>query len=73
MTRSSFDPRGGQTERSGSRNLGPDAQNNSHMPPDLTQAEVENVEKAEKDIEGGTEEIQQYRFRPKRRKGNPKK
>ena len=73
MTRSSFDPRGGQTERSGSRNMGPDAQNISHIPPDLAEAEIDNVEKAEKDIEGGTEEVQQYRFRSKRRKSSPKK
>jgi hypothetical protein len=35
MTRSIFDPGGPDTERSGSRNLGPDARNISHMPPDV--------------------------------------
>ena len=36
MTRSIFDPTGGETERSGSTHLGPAASNISHMPPDVT-------------------------------------
>ena len=40
MRRSIFDPTGGETERSGSRNLGPDARNISHMPPDAIDGEA---------------------------------
>ena len=40
MTRSIFDPTGGETERSGSTHLGPDAANISHMPPDVTDGEA---------------------------------
>ena len=75
MTRSSFDPRGGETERSGSQNTGPDAQNISHLPPDLGRAEVENVEKVEEELTGKKPElepIQQYRFKQRPRKRNPK-
>ena len=36
MTRSIFDPTGGETERSGSTHLGPAADDISHMPPDVT-------------------------------------
>ena len=35
MTRSIFDPGGGETEQSGSPFLGPHADNISHMPPDV--------------------------------------
>lgn len=35
MTESIFDPTGPETEHSGSRNLGPEAINNSHMPPNV--------------------------------------
>lgn len=41
MTESIFDPTGPETEHSGTRNLGPEAANNSHMPPDVTDAAVE--------------------------------
>lgn len=41
MTESIFDPTGPETEHSGSRNLGPEAGNNSHMPPDLTDGKIE--------------------------------
>jgi hypothetical protein len=44
MTRSIFDPGGGETERSGSRNLGPAANNASRMPPDVVDGEVEEEE-----------------------------
>ena len=40
MTRSIFDPTGGETERSGSTHLGPAADNISHMPPDVTDGEA---------------------------------
>lgn len=41
MTESIFDPTGPDTEHSGTRNLGPDAINNSHMPPDVTDGAAE--------------------------------
>ena len=41
MTRSVFDPTGGEAERSGSPNLGPDAANISHMPPDVVDGEAD--------------------------------
>lgn len=47
MTRSIFDPTGPDTERSGSRNLGPDAGNLSHMPSDVTDGDVTEEETAE--------------------------
>jgi hypothetical protein len=40
MTDSIFDPTGPQTEHSGTRNLGPDAANLSHLPPDLADGKV---------------------------------
>ena len=40
MTRSIFDPTGGETERSGSPFLGPDPANISHLPPDVSDGEV---------------------------------
>jgi hypothetical protein len=40
MTRSIFDPTGGETERSGSTHLGPAADNISHMPPDVTDGQA---------------------------------
>ena len=44
MTRSIFDPGGGETERSGSRNLGPAAGNASRMPPDAVDGDVSEAE-----------------------------
>jgi hypothetical protein len=44
MTRSIFDPTGPDTEHSGNRNLGPDAANGSHMPPDVTDGQVSEQE-----------------------------
>jgi hypothetical protein len=41
MTESIFDPTGPETEHSGSRNLGPEAINNSHMPPDVVDGVVD--------------------------------
>jgi len=69
MTRSIFDPGGPDTERSGSRNLGPDAGNVSHMPPgaidgeageeadapvDPALTEAVIEEKAEQELDGKT-------------------
>ena len=50
MTRSIFDPDGGETERSGSRFGSEDAQNRSHMPPDTVDGRVSEEEQA--DVEG---------------------
>ena len=40
MTRSIFDPGGGETERSGSTHLGPEAGNASRMPPSIVDGEA---------------------------------
>lgn len=47
MTRSIFDPTGGESEQSGSRSLGPLAENNSHMPLDVIDGKVSEEESAE--------------------------
>jgi hypothetical protein len=62
MTRSIFDPTGPDTERSGSRNLGPDAANISHMPPDLIDGEVSDEEV--QDVEGAAISAQESMFGP---------
>jgi hypothetical protein len=49
MTRSIFDPGGGETERSGNQNLGADAGNRSHMPPDVVDGEADAAADAEVD------------------------
>ena len=41
MTRSIFDPGGGETEHSGSTHTGPEASNISHLPPDVVDGEAE--------------------------------
>jgi hypothetical protein len=41
MTRSIFDPGGGETERSGSTFLGPDATGTSHVPPEAVDGQAE--------------------------------
>ena len=41
MTRSIFDPGGGETEQSGSTHMGPQAQNLSHLPPDSLDGKAE--------------------------------
>jgi hypothetical protein len=62
MTRSIFDPTGLDTERSGSRNLGPDAANISHMPPDVIDGEVSDEEV--QDVEGAAISAQESMFGP---------
>lgn len=57
MTRSIFDPTGPNTEHSGTRNLGPDAANISHMPSDITDGKVSEEEVREQ-AEAGDEEAQ---------------
>ena len=44
MTRGIFDPGGGETEHSGSTFLGPEGQNASRMPPDVTDGEADGGE-----------------------------
>ena len=70
MSRSGFDPRGGETDRSGSRSRGAEAENSSHPPTDAARGEVDDVASAENgtDAKDETEELQQYRFRQKSRK-----
>jgi hypothetical protein len=46
MTRSIFDPGGGETERSGNQNLGADAANRSHMPPDVVDGKSDESDAA---------------------------
>ena len=57
MTRSIFDPTGGETERSGSTHLGPTAGNLSHLPPDVTDgaaSEEEAVDASDADRDDET-------------------
>jgi len=42
-----FDPEGGQTEHSGNRYMGPRADQDSHMPPGVTDGEVSEDEVAD--------------------------
>ena len=50
MSRGSiFDPEGWATEQSGDRYTGPDADNNSHMPPDVVDGKVSEEEAADLD------------------------
>ena len=56
MTESIFDPTGPETEHSGTRNLGPDAGDISHMPPDVTDAKVQ-PDPNEPDEDSETEQI----------------
>ena len=56
MTESIFDPSGPETEHSGTRNLGPEAINNSHMPPDVTDGDAEPDPNAA-DEEADTDQI----------------
>ena len=46
MTRSIFDPTGGETIRGGDRYTGQDAGNKSHMPPRVVDGEVKEDEQA---------------------------
>ena len=47
MTRSIFDPGGGETERSGSTFLGPDATGTSHVPPDVIDGDAKEIDSVE--------------------------
>jgi len=49
MTRSIFDPESGETEHSGNQNMGPAADNNSHMPPGVVDGKVFAEEATEQD------------------------
>ena len=50
MTRSIFDPRGGETERSGSTFGAADARDRSNVPPDLVDGEVSAQEAIEAQV-----------------------
>ena len=49
MTRSIFDPGGPDVERGGTRNVGPEAENISHMPPDVVDGNVAESQSGEHD------------------------
>jgi len=52
MTESIFDPTGPETEHSGTRNLGPDAINNSHLLPEATDgAAGQDAQEADEDAD----------------------
>jgi hypothetical protein len=73
MTSNNFNPNTGHPERSGSRNLGPNAENLSHLPPDLGQNAVKQVEAAEADLHVEREEpIQQFREGRRQRRTQPR-
>jgi hypothetical protein len=69
MTESIFDPTGPETEHSGTRNLGPEAGNNSHMPPDVTDGVVEPDANAP-DEDAETEEIAEAESQREERKAD---
>jgi hypothetical protein len=53
MTRNSiFDPESEETEHSGNRNMGPAADNDSHMPPTVVDGKVSQEEVAEQEPAG---------------------
>ena len=63
MSRESiFDPEGHQTEHSGSRYMGPRADNLSHLPPDISDGEVSEEESA--DLEKLAEAVDDDRAEP---------
>ena len=55
MTRSIFDPGGGETERSGSTFRSEEAGNRSHVPPDVADGEVSKQEEADARVVGYAE------------------
>ena len=57
MTESIFDPSGPDAEHSGTRNLGPDASNISHMPPRATDGKAGAPADSDPDAGPATEEI----------------
>jgi len=57
MTRSVFDPNGPDVERGSTRNLGADADNISHMPPDVVDGKGEEAESAKADEDPATQQI----------------
>lgn len=58
MSRSIFDPTGPDVEHSGTRNLGPDADNISHMPPDVIDGDATDPAAADAaDEDAATREI----------------
>lgn len=72
MTRSLFDPTGPDAEHGGSRNLGPDAADISHMPPDLTDGDAADNESAQSDQDPTTDDIASAKVEAeKQMKSNP--
>jgi hypothetical protein len=70
MTRSIFDPTGPDTEHSGSRNMGPEAENISQMPGDVTDGRVDDQKGPDADadtraIADAEGEVQQQRMGPR--------
>ena len=57
MTESIFDPTGPETEHSGTRNLGPEAGNISHMPPEIIEADAAEDGGSALDEDAQTEQI----------------
>jgi len=57
MTESIFDPTGPGAEHSGTRNLGPNAANGSHMPPEIIDAEPEEKNQSRPDEDSQTRKI----------------
>lgn len=66
MTESIFDPTGPETEHSGTRNLGPDAASGSHMPPEMTDAKVDEDDRA---LNGQDDSVKRDPGRPGDRAG----
>jgi hypothetical protein len=64
MTRSIFDPTGTDTEHSGSRYLGAEAQNISHMPPDVIDGKLSEEEVLEATAEPDKVAENHERFHP---------
>jgi hypothetical protein len=72
MTRSLFDPTGPDAEHGGSRNLGPDAADISHLPPDVTDGDAADDESAQTDQDQTTDDIAGARIEAEQeQKSNP--
>lgn len=72
MTESLFDPTGPETEHSGTRNLGPDAGNLSHLPPDVSDGKVK-TDANQPDEDAETEQIARAEADEERDREQPEK
>jgi hypothetical protein len=70
MTRSIFDPTGPETEHSGSRNLGPQADDISHMPAAVTDGRVDAEQGLDEDP--NTQAIAEVEGRVQQQKMGPR-